>query len=236
MDEAIRCTDDVLRMLDSLLRDEGPWWDRFYADRSRPVPFFVEAPDENLVEYFETKRMTPGRVLELGCGPGRNALYFAKRGCTVDAVDVSPAAIEWARERAKARGLNVNFVCESVFDFAVDPGAYDIVYDAGCLHHIPPHRRFQYVPIIERALNPGGLFGLVCMRGGCENGGAEISDWDVYRTWSMQGGLAYPRERLMALFEDKFELLDLRVMHEIAQPAPIFGKDFLWVGLFRKRP
>lgn len=44
----------------------------------------------------------PGRVLELGYGNGRNAVYLAGQGCHADAVDFSAKAIGWARERAAA--------------------------------------------------------------------------------------------------------------------------------------
>lgn len=98
MDRDIRTTEDVLRLLDSLFApdadrwtdDAGSWWDGFYADRSKPVPFFVDKPDENLVAYLDRGLITPGRALDLGCGPGRNALHLASLGFEVDAVDLSP--------------------------------------------------------------------------------------------------------------------------------------------------
>lgn len=64
-----------------------------------PCPFFVDVPDENLLEWFDTGLLTPGRGLELGCGNGRNAVFLAGRGCTVDAVDFSAEALGWAREQ-----------------------------------------------------------------------------------------------------------------------------------------
>lgn len=81
---------ELLELLDSLFEQrQGEWWDEFFSDRAEPCPFFVEYPDENLFEYFDSGNMAPGRVLELGCGHGRNALYFSRRGCVVDAVDFS---------------------------------------------------------------------------------------------------------------------------------------------------
>ena len=81
-------------MLDGLLEDRrGPWWDEFFADRSRPIPFFVPWPDENLAAWFDSGLLTTGRVLELGCGNGRNAAYLAGLGCHVDAVAFSAQAI-----------------------------------------------------------------------------------------------------------------------------------------------
>src|SRR5207244_478667 len=51
--------------------------------------------------------LVPGRALDLGCGPGRNALHLAARGFQVDAVDLSPAAIGWAEERAREAGVGM---------------------------------------------------------------------------------------------------------------------------------
>ena len=80
-DRFIYTADDLLRTLDDLLEARGgAWWDGFFADRSKPVPFFADRPDENLAEWFTDGLLAPGRVLELGCGPGRNALYLAGQG------------------------------------------------------------------------------------------------------------------------------------------------------------
>jgi hypothetical protein len=79
-DPLIYTSDDVLRMLDALL--EGTGWSKFYADRAKPCPFFVEWPDENLAEWFGEGLLASGRVLELGCGHGRNATYLASLGCS----------------------------------------------------------------------------------------------------------------------------------------------------------
>jgi SAM-dependent methyltransferase len=132
-DHFIYTSDDVLRMLDALLAGGGGvQWNEFFADRAKPCPFFVEWPDENLVAWFSEGLLTPGRVLELGCGHGRNATYLASLGCGVDAVDFSPSAIEWARERATSAGVPVKFQCCSIFDAAFTEGSYDLVYDSGC--------------------------------------------------------------------------------------------------------
>ena len=78
-DRFIYTTDDVLLMLDALLEDGDADWNECFAGRSRPCPSFVEWPDENLVAWFGEGLLTPGRVLELGCGQGRNATYL--RSC-----------------------------------------------------------------------------------------------------------------------------------------------------------
>jgi SAM-dependent methyltransferase len=230
LDETIFETQDILRMLDSFLRDEGQWWDRFYADREKDIPFFVNSPDENLVSYFKSGQMKPGKVLELGCGPGRNAIYLAQQGCEVDAVDVSAEAIRWATERAEQAGLNINFRCQSIFDFDVQTASYDIVCDGGCLHHIPPHRRMDYVDLVQKALKPTGKFSLICF---APEGGSDLSDWEVYRQGSLRGGLGYTEERLRKVLEGSFEILEFRRMKEMGRTSQMFGKGFCWTVLMR---
>ena len=98
MEETIVRDSDVFEMLDHVLRDEPAFWDGLYSDRSRGTPFFVNVPDENLVEFVGANRGQTGRAIDIGCGPGRNALFLAKQGWAVDAVDLSPIAV--ARLRA----------------------------------------------------------------------------------------------------------------------------------------
>src|SRR5262249_6344716 len=148
-------------LLDALLASrDGTWWDGFFADRAKPCPFFTDKPDENLAGWFAGGLLEYGRVLELGCGNGRNACFLAQRGAMVDAVDFSAEAVDWAGERAQQAGVTVRFQCCSIFEAEIDGGQYDLVYDSGCFHHLPPHRRRDYVSLVGRALRPGGRYGL----------------------------------------------------------------------------
>ena len=233
-DRFIYTRDDVLGMLDALLEGRGgAWWDEFFADRSKPCPFFVEWPDENLAEWFGEGLLAPGRVLELGSGNGRNATYLASLGCSVDAVDFSAGAIEWARERAKSAGAPVAFQCCSIFDATFPEGSYDLVYDAGCFHHLAPHRRQDYVELVHRALKPGGSYGLVCFR---PEGGSGYTDQQVYERASLGGGLGYSEDRLRGLWDTApFCLRVLRQMRKTDGQEPCFGADFLWALLATKQ-
>ena len=163
--ETLHTQEDIIKMLDSLLRPAEPFWNEFYANREKDVPFFENVPDENLVSYIQKKRVSKGKVLELGCGPGRNAIYLANEGFDVTAVDLSIEGISWAKERALAKGVEIEFICNSIFNLEVQ-NEFDFVYDSGCLHHIPPHRRVNYVDLIKNALKSGGYFGLTCFAAG----------------------------------------------------------------------
>lgn len=97
--ENIKNYDDLKNMLDSLLREPEQFWDEFYSNREKRIPFFENKPDENLVSYFDRKLLNSGHALELGCGPGRNAIYLTEKGYKVDAVDLSVESLKWARDR-----------------------------------------------------------------------------------------------------------------------------------------
>ncbi|MEK3902469.1 MULTISPECIES: class I SAM-dependent methyltransferase [unclassified Paenibacillus] len=230
--ETIYSHEDTLRMLDSFFREEGEWWDGFYADKEKDIPFFRDCPDENLVESFSSGVLTSARVLELGCGGGRNAVYMARQGCKVDAVDISQAAVDWGMERAGAHQVEVNFTCGNIFDLELAPGSYDLIYDSGCFHHIYPHRRATYLELLDRALMPGGHFGLTCFAAGSM--GAEITDWEVYRQRRMRGGLGFTEEQLQTFF-GRYENIRFRRMRQTEQSENLFGEAFLWTALFRKR-
>lgn len=119
-------------------------WEQRYADgdyvpRDDPSPFLIEA--------LETVR--PGDALVLACGTGRNAMAVADAGFAVEAVDVSPSAIDRARSAAGARGLTIDFRVADLDEMDLADGRYDFI------------TMIRYVnrPLMERlsaALAPNG--------------------------------------------------------------------------------
>jgi SAM-dependent methyltransferase len=104
--------------------DRIKWDERYragaYGDREHPSAFLAE---------WEP-RLPRGRALDVACGAGRNSLFLAATGRSVDAVDISAVALDRAKETARERGLQVRWI---VADLAEDPGAslpreqYDLI-------------------------------------------------------------------------------------------------------------
>ena len=67
----------------------------------------------------------PGRALDLGTGTGYVGLYLAQRGWQVDAVDISPRAVELARANAARNGLALHIYQSNLFDQTT--GRYDVI-------------------------------------------------------------------------------------------------------------
>jgi SAM-dependent methyltransferase len=223
----------ALAELDALLADaDGSHrWDGFYADRAKPCVFFGTAPDESLARWVQDGALRPGRAIDLGCGNGRNAVFLAQQGFSVEAVDYSQAAIDWAHDRVAEAGVEVALARRNVFDLALEANAYDLVYDSGCFHHIAPHRRTQYVETVVRALKPGGSVGVTCFR---PEGGSGYTDDEVYQRRSMGGGLGYTEERLRDIWSRGMQVRALVPMRKTSPASGVFGESFLWTLLAQK--
>ena len=229
--EIIKSRDDLFHMLDILMEQrESKYWNRFYSDREKEIPFFENKADENLVSYIENDYLKPGKTLEIGCGPGRNAIYLAKNNFIVDAIDYSNISIEWAKERAEKAKVSIDFQCLSFFDYEVPEKTFDFIYDSGVLHHIKPHRRFDYLKKVWNLLKPNAYFSLVCFN---LKGGANISDYDVYRDYSMKGGLGFSEYKLKEVLAPFFDIIEFRQMK--AEKTNLFGEEFLWTVLMKKK-
>ncbi|MEO3841135.1 class I SAM-dependent methyltransferase [Streptomyces sp. B22F1] len=273
MERDVRSVEDVLRLLDGMFEAGadrwsdrgGGWWDAFYANRRREVPFFAAKPDENLAAYLDRGLVAPGRALDLGSGPGRNAVFLAGRGFDVEAVDLSATAVAWGEERAREAGVGVRFHCGDAFDrVRAEPhavradagpvreepgparadadragpprgGPYDLVYDSGCFHHLPPHRRVSYLALLRAHVAPGGHFGLACFAAGADGMGSELPDAELYGDGRLHGGLAYTAESLRWIFGALgWEEVELRRMRDEGAESAYFGEAFLWTALFRR--
>jgi len=218
--------------LDALFGDrQGPWWDAFYANRDKPVPFFGAAPDESLSEWLARGAMAPGAALDLGCGNGRNAVLLAQSGFTVEGIDYSQSAIDWAAQRAAEAGVQLRLRHASVFDLALTPRSYDLIYDSGCFHHLAPHRRAGYVDLVAAALKSGAWFGLVCFR---PEGGSGLSDDEVYELKTLGGGLGYTEQQLRDIWAGSFKICTLRQMAPQPAESGQFGEAFLWAMLAQR--
>ena len=222
--------DDIMDFLDEKVASVT--WDEFYGERKFQAPFILQntMPDENLVEFLN-KDVSIKSAVELGCGEGRNAIYMAKQGISVTALDISPTAIENAKNIAEDQKINLNFLCQDVLKNGVS-GEYDFVYDSGMLHHLPPHRRITYIELLKTILKPGGYFGLTCFAWG-ENCADEVDDWEFYQQ-DFCAGVAFTKDRLIELFEPHFEVIEIR-KYKNGVPDTIQGLQFMWACLFKAK-
>ena len=103
------------------------------------------------------------RALEYGTGTGPGACYLAARGFEVDAIDVSPTAIELARRFASERALRIRFWVEDITALSVREPAYDLIVDNFCFHNLVTDReRTEALGRVRTALKADGYFLMGC--------------------------------------------------------------------------
>jgi SAM-dependent methyltransferase len=132
------------------------WDDRYRAGQygradniDKPVPLVTEF----------TQALTPGVALDLACGPGRNAIYLAKRGWSVTAVDASSVAIDLLR-RSNA-SIDAHLANLVSGEFIIAPESYDLVLSCYYLQR-------SLIPAIKSALRPGGTLIMVVLLAGAD--------------------------------------------------------------------
>nr|WP_298928694.1 class I SAM-dependent methyltransferase [uncultured Erythrobacter sp.] len=107
-------------------------------------------PSRHLDAFLD--RLSPGaRILELGCGGGRDAAHMISRGFDVDATDGIPSMVAKANER---HSLGARLMTFGELD-AID--AFDAIWANACLLHCPRAELPDILDRIHRALRPDGL-------------------------------------------------------------------------------
>ncbi len=115
--------------------------------------------EELLIERY----LAPGRrLLDVGCGTGREAIAFARLGVSVVGIDVAPAMIARARARARAAGLAIELAIGEPLTWPATGAPFDVIYfSPGVYSHIPGRaRRVRTLARLRGLLAPGGLVAL----------------------------------------------------------------------------
>src|SRR5689334_7663655 len=96
------------------------------------------------------------RALDLGCGEGRHTILLARRGYAVTGLDLEPLALRRAAGHLRKAGLRARLVTGDALDLKQPDGAFDVVLDYGCFHHVVTRDWARYRREIARVLKPGG--------------------------------------------------------------------------------
>lgn len=85
----------------------------------------------------------PYRVLDIGCGEGKDAVFFARCGYSVTAFDISQSGIDKAKRLAEYNQVNVHFFKADILDYRPDQ-EYDIIFSSGVFHLLPETMRKEF--------------------------------------------------------------------------------------------
>jgi len=96
------------------------------------------------------------KILDIGCGEGKDAVFFARCGYDVSAFDISGAGVEKVKRLAEKANVNVNVFKADIWDYRLDCG-YDILYSSGVLQYIKPELRDEIFANYQSHTNVNGL-------------------------------------------------------------------------------
>ena len=109
-----------------------------------------------LVERF-SKNIKIGPVLDIGFGNGRNAVFLARMGFDVTAIDVRQKAIDAAKELAKNNGVVVNFLLKDVREYVFPKKHYQAIIALNSLFFLGKKDFYAAIDNIKKTLIVGGI-------------------------------------------------------------------------------
>jgi 2-polyprenyl-3-methyl-5-hydroxy-6-metoxy-1,4-benzoquinol methylase len=191
-----------------------PDWEELY--RTQPVdtlPWYTAELDPDILGALEG--VSRSRLLEIGTGPGTQAIALARAGFSVTATDLAGSAVAKAQTRARAENVRAVFLQDDILHTAL-PGPFDVLVDRGCFEVIAPEARPTYVRAVGQLLAPGGLFLLKCFS---------------QRDSSADAPYKFTEAQLRELFGEGFDEIRVR---ETVYPGTVKPLPIALFGLMRR--
>ncbi len=133
-------------------------WDEIFRER----PFRLETSEfaKECIRYFPKK----SRVLELGCGIGKDSIFFSKNGHKITVIDFSKEAVKKAEKNTESLGVkNINFLNQDISKkFNFKDASFDVIYAHLALHYFNDIVTKRIFKEIGRVLRRGGIFCACC--------------------------------------------------------------------------
>ena len=95
-----------------------------------------------------------GKLLEIGCGNGRDSIFLARAGLEVTAIDVAPAAVKMAKENAESVDVVIDFQEANAENLPFEDNTFDALFTLSVLHSSDLNKS---IPEVARVLKPDGV-------------------------------------------------------------------------------
>jgi tellurite methyltransferase len=133
-------------------------WAREYV--RRPQEYIWGTEPAQLARELAVLLPPRARVLDLGCGEGRDSVFFAGQGFEVSGVEISQAGLNKAQRLARERGVSVRWIHADMARLAIR-GPFELVYSCGAIHYVPRPDRTRWLQRLQALTSGGGYHGFV---------------------------------------------------------------------------
>jgi len=188
-------------------RKNMPDWDSFYKENKiEEMPWYEKNLDLDLEYQINSMNLTQGKFLDLGTGPGTQAIQLDKLGFEATGSDISKNAIE----KAKQLSSNVSFVVDDILNSSFPDGSFDFILDRGCFHVLEPSLRKDYLNQIKKILKDDGILFLKVM---------SIEEKGLPKD---EGPYRFSQQEVIDTFEKDFEIIEIKptVYYGTLDPLP----------------
>ncbi|MBU4466552.1 class I SAM-dependent methyltransferase, partial [Patescibacteria group bacterium] len=122
--------------------------------RGQHDPQQIQALNEFIVLVGEPNEK---KILEVGCGSGKDCIYFAEKGLNIIGLDLSSGMLEQARKNAKKKNLKIQFVQSSMSQLDFPDAYFDGIWTKAALVHIAPNDYNKVLSEFNRVLKRDGF-------------------------------------------------------------------------------
>lgn len=206
-----------------LMPEELPDKNRFQQAYEGKAPWDIGKPQRVFVEAAD---QINGSILDVGCGTGENALFFAERGHKVTGIDFLEKPIAEAKRKLERRGLRATFLVMDALHLNDIPEVFDSVIDCGLFHVFSDEDRARYVAGLASVVKPGGKMFLLCFsdKEPAGDGPRRVTQQEI-------------RDAFAAGWEvESIEAARFEVRPDLGKIQFSPGGPFAWFGIIRRVP
>lgn len=128
------------------------WQNRWANNDKWPESRFAK----RVFSFLKNKKVST--LLELGCGGGRDAVYFTRKGLRVVALD----SFESEKQQTKLQQAGIKFINKDIADINFKPNAFDVIYAHLSLHYFNDKDTQNIFRKLYKILKPGGYLFVKC--------------------------------------------------------------------------
>ena len=129
----------------------------YESDYQKEEYFWGVAPSTMCLKILELlPPVRPIKVLDIGCGEGKDAVFLARCGYDVSAFDISEAGLDKAKRLADQAHVDVRTFRANMWDYRLDE-KYDVLFSSGALHYMKPELRDEVMMNYKSHVNDNGV-------------------------------------------------------------------------------